>query len=109
MSADKKALAAARRLSQMFHGAKSEVVKLAAKERRAAPKYAMVLGRVQAIVYAPETGKRAAYNWNHESGDRGFGKPRSRNKPLLVVGPDKRPQLIMDRSPMKLTKRGLVG
>lgn len=107
----KRELEAARRLSRLFHGTPTEVVELSPAERRPLPRYAMLLGRLHELTYMPDaTSKRGGYRWQHKSGDRGPGKPRSRRSPLVVIDPaTKRPALVMDRSPMKLTRRGLVG
>ena len=105
-------LAAARRLAKEFHGTtRGQVVELSASERKPLGRYAVVVGKLDEMVYEPEAGsKRASSRWRHESGDRGPFAARSKEKPLLVVSPgSRRPQIVMDKSPMRLTKNGLEG
>lgn len=108
--AESKALSSARRLSKAFHG-RTEVVELSAKERKPLPKYMVVLGDLETLTYAPDKrSKKGNYVWEHKSGDRGFLKRRSKNKPLVVIDPkNRKPAILLNRSPMKLTERGLVG
>ncbi len=110
--ADRKALAAARRLSQQFHGTPGEVVELSARERKPLPRYVVSVGELKEFTYEPEPGsKRARFAWRHESGDRGLGQPKADAKPLVVVDPKtRRPAIVPHRSPMKLDgRRGFVG
>lgn len=110
-SFDKRALAAARRVSRLVNGpAGGDVVKLTEAERKL-PKYLAVVGEVVDVSYKP-TGRstRGKYTWEHASGDRGDGKPRAKGRPLLAVDPrTKRPVWVPFKSPMKLSKRGLIG
>lgn len=104
-------LARARRLAARFHGdARGQVIALSKRERTL-PRYAVVAGDLDAMTYAPRAGKRSAWRWNHESGDRGGGRTKSPNRPLLAVDPKtRRPFLVPFRSPMRFSsRRGFVG
>lgn len=109
--AERRQLATAKRLSKQFHGDAYHVVELNSRERTM-PRFAVVAGELTDMTYEPNPGsKRSNYKWQHESGDRGFGRSRSGNKPLLVVDPKtKRPAIVAHRSPMRFSsKRGFVG
>ncbi len=104
-------LAAARRISERFHGNAGEVIELSERERRL-PRYVVALGKMPALEYEPDArSKRGGANWRHESGDRGPLATRSRKKPTLAVDPATgRPVIVPMGSPMKLDpRRGLVG
>ncbi len=107
------ALRQAKSLAKRFHGsADGHVVELDAKERRKPGRYAVVVGDLEALVYDPRgKSKRGGVLWHHQSGDRGEGKPKSPNRPLLVVDPKtKQPMIVMDKSPMRWSSvKGLVG
>ena len=107
---EKRELETARRMSKQFHG-NSQVIELNQKDRHV-PRFAVAAGEISEMTYSPNRGsKRQGTDWHHKSGDRGPGKPRSRQKPLLVADPiTKQPILLKHRSPMKFSsKRGLVG
>jgi hypothetical protein len=111
-AADQKTLAAARRISEAFHGTRAEVYELSPEERKPLPRYVVALGRAPELAYEPDpASKRGRARWVHQSGDRGPGLPRSANAPMVVVDPTtRRPAILSNRSPMKLDpKRGLVG
>ncbi len=107
---EKRELETARRMSKKFHG-NSQVIELDAQDRQV-PRFAVAVGEISDLTYSPNRGsKRRGADWHHTSGDRGPGKPRSRQKPLLVADPiTKQPILLKHRSPMKFSsKQGLVG
>lgn len=114
VTSDARAPQGARRQATTFHGpaGKSQVVRLTGQDRAAPPAVGLVVGTVESITYRPAPGsRRAAWNWEHKSGDRGQGKAIAREKPLLVVDPrTRRPHLVMNKSPMRFSARkGLVG
>lgn len=104
-------LEAARELARRFHGTdRRQVVELEERERNA-PRYAVVVGQVEAIEYRPlPPSGRAGAVYRHEAGDRGPLKERARGRMLLVADPETgRPYLAQHRSGMRLTERGLEG
>ena len=108
---DRNALETAHRMSQQFHGNPDQVVELDADERRL-PRYAVVVGDAKKIAYeAPAESKRAGILWEHESGDRGEGKPRSGRAPLLLADPETKVVFsVKNKSPMRFSsKQGLIG
>lgn len=110
---DRRDLARAMKMAKQFHGPDGDrqVVELSAKERKVS-RFAVIAGALEDFTYAPAQGsQRGNWKWNHESGDRGNGKPRSPNKPFVVVDPkSKRPVLVAHKSPMRFSsKRGFVG
>jgi len=111
--AQAKALRSAKTLAKRFHGtAVGHVVELDAKERRRPGRYAVVVGELSSLVYDPRgRSKRGGSLWSHESGDRGAGKPKSPNRPLLVVDPKtKQPSIVLNKSTMRFSSRsGLIG
>lgn len=104
-------LRAARRMAAQFHGDAGQVVELSPGERKPLPRYVTVVGRMADLTYLPERGsKRADSAWRHRAGDRGMLEAKSGNKPLVVANPvTGRPAIVMDRSPMRLTRAGLKG
>lgn len=109
-ASERKALRQAQKLSMAFHGTADEVIKLSPKERQL-PQYVVALGKVPSLTYEPREGSnRDDAVWTHEAGDRGPGEPKSPNKPMLAINPrTKKPVIVPMRSPMKFTKRGLIG
>ncbi|MCL5264914.1 MAG: hypothetical protein M1343_06950 [Chloroflexi bacterium] len=110
-AADRQALATAKRLSAEFHG-QPHVVELSAAERKPLPRFVAAAGALDEFTYVPGGhSKRGLYRYSHESGDRGSGKSKSRNRPLLVVDPlTRRPAIVADKSPMRFSgKQGFVG
>lgn len=101
----------AERLSKAFHGNIAGVYALSARERRPLPKYVVKVGNLDELVYRPDRdSQRGQYRWRHESGDRGFGRGRAKEKPMVAVDPrTRRAYVLPNRSPMRLTKRGLAG
>jgi hypothetical protein len=109
-ASERKALRQAQKLSMAFHGTDTEVIKLSNKERML-PQYVVALGEVPSLTYEPREGSsRDDGTWTHEAGDRGPGEPKSPNKPMLAINPrTKKPVIVPMRSPMRFTKRGLIG
>lgn len=109
---ESRALATAKRLARQFHGTvKGQIVTLTERERRL-PKHAVRVGALEDLTYRPSAGsKRGGWRWRHESGDRGLGRQRSANKPVVAVDPKtKRAFIVPGRSPMRFSaRRGLVG
>jgi hypothetical protein len=109
---DSRLLATAQRLSRRFHGRGDQVLELAPSERQGRSRFAVLVGRLEALTYEPPGGsRRGGTSWTHASGDRGGGKPSARHRPLLVVDPKtRRPFLLFGRSPLRFSSaRGLVG
>ena len=64
-----------------------DVVRLS-KWERTLPEYVMPVGRMPDVEYRPVRGQRAAWRWQHESGDRGDGMLPSRTQPMLSPMPN---------------------
>ena len=110
---DRRDLARAMKMAKQFHGPDGDrqVVELSAKERKVS-RFAVIAGALEDFTYAPAAGSaRGNWKWNHESGDRGSGKPKSPNKPFVVVDVrTKRPVIVAHKSPLKFSsRRGWVG
>ena len=107
---DQRQLEAAQRLSEEFHGNRNQVWELEPHERHLS-RFVVKAGSLQDFTYDPGRGsKKGDALYEHEAGDRGLLAPKAREKPLLVVDPKtRRPALVPNRSPMKLTERGFVG
>ena len=76
------------------------------------PRFVVALGEIPQLSYEPRAhSKRGNTQFIHESGDRGFGKAKSNNRPGLAADPKTgRPLIVPMKSPVKLSgKRGLVG
>ncbi len=102
-------LAAARRLSQKFHGTPTEVIELSERERKL-PKYVTALGEMPELAYKPRRGsKRGGVTWEHKSGDIPFA-PDAKTKPVLAADPvTGKPLIVPMRSKMRMTRFGLLG
>lgn len=107
---DRRQLEDAQRLSEEFHGNKNQVWELEPHERRLS-RFVVKAGSLQDFTYDPGRGStKGDALYEHEAGDRGLLAPKAKDKPLLVVDPKtRRPALVPNRSPMKLTGRGFVG
>jgi flagellar biosynthesis GTPase FlhF len=108
---DRHLLQRAMRLSEEFHGTPHEVIELAPAEQQVS-RYLVALGRLPELRYVPDGhSERGGVEWVHESGDRGFARPRSDRQPWLAVDPATlRPVIVPMRSPMRLNAaRGLEG
>ncbi|MCL5107897.1 MAG: hypothetical protein M1401_03315 [Chloroflexi bacterium] len=102
----------AKRLAEKFHGTwQDNVVELSAKDRRKPSRYAVVAGELKDYTYSPRKGKRAEYDWHHDSLDKGFGRGKGKKKPLLVVDPaTKKPAIVANRAAVKFDpRRGFMG
>ena len=108
-------LAKARAQSRQFHGGagRGHVVELNAAERRGGrSRFAVLVGEQTAQEYrTPNDSRRGGSTWRHAAGDRGAGKPSSRNAPLLVADPKSGEVFtVRGKSPMRfLPRQGLVG
>lgn len=101
----------ARSLSTRFHGVEDEVIELDPHERTL-PRFAVALGRIPELSYEPSRGsERGGVRWEHEAGDFGPLRKRSRRKPMLAADPrNGRPFIVPMRSPVRFdAELGLLG
>lgn len=104
-------LTKAKRMSREFHCTPDETRRLSEAERKPLPKEVMVVGEVHEITYGPDRHScRGTSLWRHVFGDRGAGKPKAKEKPLLVASPNGQIAIVQGKSPAKLDpKKGIVG
>lgn len=100
-----------REMSRRFHGRDDQIVRLGDDQRRSPPKYAVLVGREEAIAYRPPRGsQRSGAVWEHSAGDRGGGNPRQSGRRLVVADDRGRTYVVPGTSRMRWDPdRGLVG
>jgi hypothetical protein len=98
----------AEQMFQRFHGVPPKSKKFIKLPR---VKRAMRIGKVESIAYIPDLrSRRGGVIWNHEFGDYGPLRPKSKKKPELLVSEDGKQLIIHNTSGFYFDPRlGIVG